>query len=74
MFLAFRFFWNLRSNKALVARLGEFVTLPAEERAAERRKEVDLLLAAAAGQKKRKRSFRWVEGFEEDVDVGPDQP
>ncbi len=69
VFLAFRFFWNLRSNKALVARLGEFVTLPAEEKAAERRKEVDLLLAAAAGQKQRKRSFRWVEGFEEDVDV-----
>ena len=31
---------SLRTNKKLVARLGEFVTLP-EERAAERRKEVD---------------------------------
>ena len=70
VFLAIRFFWNLRSNKALVARLGEFVTLPAEENAAERRKEVDYVLAAAAGQKQRKRSFRWVEGFAEDVDVG----
>ena len=70
VFLAFRFMWNLRSNKALVARLGEFVTLPSEERAAQRRKEVDLLLAAAAGQKQRRRSFRWIEGFEEDVDVG----
>lgn len=69
-FLAIRFFWNLRTNKALVARLGEFVTLPAEEQAAERRKEVDLLLAAAAGEKQRRRSFRLVEGFEEDVDVG----
>ena len=46
VFLAFRFFWNLRTNKALVARLGEFVTLPSEQRAAERRKEVDQLLAA----------------------------
>jgi len=70
VFLALRFFWNLRSNKALVARLGEFVTLPSEERAVERRKEVDLLLAVAAGQKQRKRSFRWIEGFEEDADVG----
>jgi VWFA-related protein len=70
VFLALRFVWNLRTNKALVARLGEFVTLPAEQRAAERRKEVDMLLAAAAGQKQRRRSFRWIEGFEEDVDVG----
>ena len=59
---------SLRSNKELVARLGEFVTLP-EERAAERRKEVDLLLAAVGSQKQRKRSFRWMEGFSEDVDV-----
>jgi tight adherence protein B len=65
-----RAIWSLRSNKALVARLGEFVTLPAEQQAAERRKEVDLLLAAASEQKKRKRSFRWLEGFSEDVDVG----
>jgi tight adherence protein B len=70
VFMAIRFFWNLRTNKALVARLGEFVTLPAEENAAERRKQVDHVLAAAAGQKQRKRSFRWVEGFAEDVDVG----
>ena len=68
--LAIRFFWNLRTNKALVARLGEFVTLGSEEQAKERRKEVDLLLAAAAGKKQRKRSFRWFEGFVEDVDVG----
>jgi tight adherence protein B len=65
-----RAIWSLRSNKALVARLGEFVTLPAEQQAAERRKEVDLLLAAASEQKKRKRSFSWIEGFSEDVDVG----
>ncbi len=68
-FFTLRAFWSLRSNKALVARLGEFVTLPAEEQARERRKEVDLLLAAAGEQKKRKHSFRWVEGFTEDVDV-----
>jgi tight adherence protein B len=64
-----RSIWSLRSNRALVARLGEFVTLPAEERAAERRKEVDVLLAAASDRKKRQRSFRWLEGFSEDVDV-----
>ena len=64
-----RSLWSLRSNRALVARLGEFVTLPAEERATERRKEVDLLLAAASDKKKRQRSFRWLEGFSEDVDV-----
>ena len=64
-----RSLWSLRSNKALVARLGEFVTLPAEEQAAARRKEVDLLLASAGEKKKRQRSFRWLAGFSEDVDV-----
>ena len=64
-----RSLWSLRSNKALVARLGEFVTLPAEEQAAERRKEVDTLLAAATEAKQRKRKVRWLEGFSEDVDV-----
>jgi tight adherence protein B len=63
-----RALWSLRSNKALVARLGEFVTLPAEEQAAERRKEVDALLATI-GEKKQRRNVRWVEGFSEDVDV-----
>ena len=63
-----RSLWSLRSNKALVARLGEFVTLPVEERAAERRKEVDLLLAAASDSKQR-RNVRWLDGFAEDVDV-----
>jgi tight adherence protein B len=61
--------WSLRSNRALVARLGEFVTLPAEEQAAARRKEVDLLLASVSEKNKRQRSFRWLEGFSEDVDV-----
>jgi tight adherence protein B len=60
--------WSLRSNKALVARLGEFVTLPAEEQAAARRKEVDLLLSVV-GNQKQKRSWRWLDGFGEDVDV-----
>jgi tight adherence protein B len=64
-----RSLWSLRSNKALVARLGEFVTLPAEEQASERRKEVDALLLAASEQKKRKKKVRWLEGFSEDVDV-----
>lgn len=63
-----RSLWSLRSNRALVARLGEFVTLPAEERAAERRKEVDILLASVSNKQK-KRNFRWLEGFSEDVDV-----
>jgi tight adherence protein B len=63
-----RSLWSLRTNKKLVSRLGEFVTLPAEEQAAARRKEVDLLLAAVA-QQKNKRSWRWLEGFSEDVDV-----
>jgi tight adherence protein B len=63
-----RALWSLRSNKALVARLGDFVTLPAEERATVRRKEVDELLAVVGTQKNR-RSFRWLEGFSEDVDV-----
>jgi tight adherence protein B len=64
-----RSLWSLRSNRALVARLGEFVTLPAEERATQRRKEVDELLAVVGQQKQRKRNFRWMEGFAEDVDV-----
>jgi tight adherence protein B len=64
-----RALWSLRSNKALVARLGEFVTLPAEEQATERRKEVDALLLAANEQKQRKKKLQWVEGFSEDVDV-----
>ena len=64
-----RSLWSLRSNKALVARLGDFVTLPAEERAAERRREVDELLATVGKQKKQKLNFRWMEGFAEDVDV-----
>ena len=64
-----RALWSLRSNKALVARLGDFVTLPAEERASQRRKEVDELLAIVGQQKQRKRNFRWMEGFADDVDV-----
>jgi tight adherence protein B len=64
-----RSLWSLRSNKALVARLGEFVTLPAEERATARRKEVDMLLAAVGEKKQRRRNWRWLEGFTEDVDV-----
>ncbi len=61
--------WSLRSNKALVARLGDFVTLPAEEHATERRKEVDALLLAVGQQRQRRRNWRWLEGFSEDVDV-----
>jgi tight adherence protein B len=66
---ALRSFWSLRSNKALVQRLGEFVTLPAEEQAAQRRQEVTALLAVAGQERQRRRNFRWLEGFSEDVDV-----
>ena len=68
-YFAARSLWSLRSNKALVARLGDFVTLPEEERAAARRREVDLLLSVAGEKKKRKRNWRWLEGFSEDVDI-----
>ena len=67
--LAIRSFWSLRTNKKLVQRLGDFVTLPEEENAAARRKEVDALLAAVGQQKQRRRNWRWMEGFSEDVDV-----
>jgi tight adherence protein B len=67
--LAFRSFWTLRSNKELVSRLGEFVTLPEEEKAKARRKEVDDLLAVVGQQRQRRRNWRWLEGFSEDVDV-----
>jgi tight adherence protein B len=68
-FFTIRALLSLRTNRRLVARLGDFVSLPAEERATERRKEVDMLLAAVGQQKKRKRSWRWMEGFSDDVDV-----
>ena len=45
------------------------MTLPEEENAAARRKEVDALLAAVGQQKQRRRNWRWMEGFSEDVDV-----
>jgi tight adherence protein B len=64
-----RSLWSLRNNKRLVQRLGEFVTLPAEENAAQRRKEVDELLATVGQQKSKRRNWRWMEGFAEDVDV-----
>lgn len=67
--LAGRSLWGLRDNKQLVKRLGDFVTLPDEERASERRKEVDQLLAIVGQQKQRQRNWRWFEGFSEDVDV-----
>jgi tight adherence protein B len=67
--LALRSFWSLRSNQELVKRLGEFVTLPTEQRASERRKEVDALLALVGQQKQRRRNWRWMEGFSEDMDV-----
>ncbi|HEY1316505.1 MAG TPA: type II secretion system F family protein [Gaiella sp.] len=67
--LSLRSMWSLRSNKALVSRLGDFVTLPTEEKAKERRKEVDTLLEAVGQDRKRQRNWRWLEGFSEDVDV-----
>jgi tight adherence protein B len=68
--LALRSLWSLRSNQQLVRRLGDFVTLPDEERAKARRKEVDQLLAVVGQQKQRQRNWRWMDGFAEDVDVG----
>jgi len=67
--LAGRSFWSLRDNQQLVKRLGDFVTLPDEQRASERRKEVDQLLAIVGQQKQRQRNWRWFDGFSEDVDV-----
>jgi tight adherence protein B len=67
--LTIRSLWSLRTNKKLVQRLGDFVTLPAEENAAVRRKEVDALLAAVGQRKQQRRNWRWMEGFSEDVDV-----
>jgi tight adherence protein B len=69
LFFAGRSIWSLRSNKALVARLGEFVTLPEEERASARRKEVSELLSVVGQQRQKKLNWRWLEGFSEDVDV-----
>jgi tight adherence protein B len=60
---------SLRSNRRLRARLGEFVTLPEEEQALERRKEVDALLAAVGENKQQRRSWRLFDDFAEDVDV-----
>ena len=68
-FFTIRALLSLRSNKELVSRLGDFVTLPVEERAAERRKEVDELLAVVGAQKQQRRNWRWMDGFAEDVDV-----
>ncbi len=64
-----RSMWGLRKNRELVSRLGDFVTLPEEEKAKARRKEVDDLLAVVGQQRQRQRSWRWLEGFSEDVDV-----
>jgi tight adherence protein B len=68
-YYALKSIWSLRRNKALVNRLGEFVTLPEEESARARRQEVNELLLAAGQQRKHKSNWRWLEGFAEDVDV-----
>ena len=57
------------ATRSSSSRLGDFVTLPVEERAAERRKEVDELLAVVGAQKQQRRNWRWMDGFAEDVDV-----
>jgi tight adherence protein B len=67
--LTVRSMWRLRSHQDLVQRLGDFVTLPEEEKAKARRKEVDDLLAVVGQQRQRQRNWRWLEGFSEDVDV-----
>ncbi len=59
---------RLRANRKLRSRLGDFVTLPEEERARERRREVTEFLAAAQGSGfLRDRS--WFQRFSEDVEV-----
>ncbi len=68
-----RALWSLRSNKALVARLSEFVTLPAEEQAAERRKEVDALLAGGERAKKRQRQLPLARGVQRGRRRRPDR-
>jgi tight adherence protein B len=69
VFFAVRSLLSLRSNRRLRARLGEFVTLPEEEQAALRRKEVDQLLASVTDKKQKRRDWRWLDEFAEDVDV-----
>lgn len=59
---------RLRSNRRLVSRLGEFVTLPEEERARERRLEVTQILAAQS-DRARWRDWQWFSGLAEDMDV-----
>jgi len=70
VFLAVETLLNLRGNRRLRVRLGEFVTMPEEQRAAERRRQVDQLLAAVGDNKQRRRNWRLVEGYAEDADVG----
>lgn len=61
---------RIRSNRRLVARLGDFVTLPDEERARERRREVAQLLAdAGSSDRARWRNWQWFSGLSEDMDV-----
>lgn len=58
---------RLRTNRRLRRRLGDFVTLPEEERAQERREEVLALLALSRSGSWR--DWRWFNAYEEDVDV-----
>lgn len=59
---------HLRSNRRLRARLGDFVTLPEEERARERQREVNDVLAVVSERSRRSNS-QWLRSFAEDVDV-----
>jgi tight adherence protein B len=69
VYFAVRQLLSLRSNRRLRARLGEFVTLPEDEDAARRRREIDEVLAAVGDQKQKRRSWRWFDDFAEDVEV-----
>jgi tight adherence protein B len=68
---AIHLFLRLRANRRLRSRLGDFVTLPEEERARERRREVTAFLAAAHGTGSGMlRNRSWYQRFGEDVEVG----
>jgi tight adherence protein B len=65
--------WQLRTNRRLRRRLGDFVALPEEERAKERQREVREQLAATAGHAGKPsmlQRLNWYKRFEADIDVG----
>ena len=73
VFLAIRFFWNLRRTRRWSRVSASSSRCRPRRMPPSGARRSTTLLAAAAGQKQRKRSFRWVEGFAEDVDVASGQ-